>query len=75
MQISARNFDTNRSIKSKNMNSTMKSNTNTRNNVWEKRLDMSKDDKDMLPSKQTIDDVDEKINRLENDNFKLTMNS
>lgn len=53
----------------------MKSNTNTRNNVWEKRLDMSKDDKYMQPSKQTIDDVDEKINRLENDNFNLTMNS
>jgi hypothetical protein len=36
---------------------------------------MSKEDQERLPSKQTIEDIDEKMKRLTNDNFKLTMNS
>ena len=62
----------------KSMPSSSKKNQSTaktRNDVWERRLNMSKEDQERLPSKQTIEDIDEKMKRLTNDNFKLTMNS
>ena len=43
--------------------------------MWERRLDASNGENVRKATKDTIDEVDEKMKRLTNDNFKLTLNS